>query len=182
MAKDEVLFKFITSKIDPALLVDHNLQAEREALDLAEMSLLTLVDSVRMNSELQKSSEKIQNWFQHIYKEDVSKEFNSPALVGVRIEWLRARIDFYRRWLSVMDAADSSLELAVKAFQNRDRFLTQVRNVLEADKNFATEVIRVTNSLHRFLMKKQMDYELEKSKELWDEFSREAFHKPAELP
>lgn len=94
MAKDEVLSRFISSRIDPALLVDHALQAEKEALDLAEMSLLKLVSSDQMRTEIFKSAEKIQSNLQEVFGSAIGGKMVSETLVELRAIWLGARIEF----------------------------------------------------------------------------------------
>lgn len=182
MARDEVLFKFLSSRIDPAVLVDHALQAEKEALDLTEMSLLQLVDSKRMEQELFRSGEKIQNAFQKIFGDDISKEFNSERMIEKRTQWLAVRVDFYRKWISLSDDADSPKDLAAKAFRQVKTFEASLAVLHAIDKEFAEELIKSTNALYRFLMRKQMEHETQRSIEVWEEFKKEAFHKPAALP
>lgn len=181
MAKDEVLFKFLTTRVDPAVLVDFHLQAERSALDLAEMSLLTLVDSEKMNSELRRSAEHIQNNFQNIFRTDASENFVAETLVDHRMHWLRGRIHFYRKWLSLTTTADSPTDLAFKSFRNSKAFVSNLDVLFRTDRACADETIRATSSIHRFLMKKHFDYELKSSQELWNEFSEAAFRKTPEL-
>lgn len=181
MAKDEVLFKFLTSKVDPAVLVDYHLQSEKEALDLAEMSLLELVDSEKMNSELRKSAQRIQSNFQNIFRTSESDHFTDEPLIDHRMHWLRGRIHFYRKWLSFSGTATSPLELASSAFQNAKAFRSNLEVLQRTDKDCADETIKATAPLHRFLMKKHFDHELVNSHELWLEFADEAFRKTPEL-
>jgi hypothetical protein len=181
MAKDEVLFKFLSNKVDPAILVDYHLQSEKEALDLAEMSLLELVDSERMNAELQKSAERIQMNFHNIFKTDGSENFKSPSLVDHRMHWLRGRIHFFRKWLSFSESSNSPLDLALRAFQNAKAFRSNLEVLQRTDLDCADETVKATTQLHRFLMKKHLDHELKNSHDLWLEFADQAFRKTPEL-
>jgi hypothetical protein len=181
MARDEVLFKFISSRVDPAVLVDHSLRAEREALDLAEMSLLELVDSERMDAELHKSAEKIQSSFQKIFGNESAKEFVSSELLHQRIRWLKVRIDFYRKWMGYSDEASSPTELAKKSFRSIKSFDSSLKVLFEIDRQCADEIVRATPSLNRFLMRKQLDYDLKSSEDVWQEFKQQAFRKVPEL-
>jgi hypothetical protein len=156
MARDQTLFKFISSRVDPALLIDFHLQSEREALDLAEMSLLQLVDSQRLNDEIHRSAEKIQKAFQSILGEEVSDELASDKLIQCRSAWMKARVDFYRKWLSLSEETSSSLELAAKTFRSAKNFDKDLRLLLLTDKAYGDEVVRVTQSMFRFLMRKQV--------------------------
>lgn len=181
MAKDEVLFKFLSNKVEPAVLVDYHLQSEKEALDLAEMSLLELVDSEKMTAELLKSAERIQSNFHSIFCTDQSENFKSATLIEQRMHWLRGRIHFYRKWLSFSNTANSPIDLALKAFQNAKSFRSNLEVLERTDKSCADEIIRATAPLHKFLMKKHLDHELKNSHELWSEFADEVFRKTPEL-
>ncbi len=181
MAKDESLFKFISSRIEPAVLVDHELQSEKEALDLAEMSLLELVSAERLEAELFKSASKLQANFQKVFGPDVSKSFSSEGLIEKRMIWLGSRVGFYRSMLSISDSVDSPLELGARAFRNLKRFNEALSPILQSDRALADEVVQSTNSMFRFLMKKHFDYELENFETLWNEFKKEAFRKIPEL-
>jgi hypothetical protein len=181
MAKDRVLFKFISSRVDPALLIDHAIHAEKEALDLAEMSLLKLVDSDKMASEVHKSAFSIQSTLQGIFGDEVSKEFASNSIVEIREKWLHVRIDFYRKWLSFSERCDSPIDLVHRTFSREKKFEDALSYVHKVDKMLADETVHLTNSLHAFLMKKQLDYELEHSKNLWAELQKDAFKEQAAL-
>lgn len=184
MARDEVLSRFIQKHVDPVLLVDASLHIEREALSLTEMSLLSLVTSSRMNAEVRRAAEKIQKSFQEIYGEesDVVHEFCSPELLHLRTDCLRARVDFFNPFLTVTGVVNNVFDLALKAFNKVERFEKKLTPVLEADRRYGEELVRETEATHRFLMKKQMDYELEKAEELWTEFQGQAFRSPRALP
>ncbi|MBN8555101.1 MAG: hypothetical protein J0L93_06640 [Deltaproteobacteria bacterium] len=182
MAKDEVLFKFLSARVDPAILVDHALQSEREALDLAEMSLLELVDEERMQDILKKSADKIQHLFQNIFGDDRAKEFISEDLLNQRMLWLRVRVEFYRKWLSYSEKVNSPTELAVKTFRSTKNFDANLNRLFKAEKDFAEETVSATHSLHRFLMRKQLDHEIKSFEDIWTDFKVEAFKKFAELP
>jgi hypothetical protein len=181
MARDEVLFKFVSSNIDPVLLVDLSLQAEREALDLADMSLLSLVDATRMEDELRRSSIRLQSRFQKIYGEEVADNYVSEKLLEVRIEWLRARVLFYRKWLSIADTASTALELGARAFSSSQSFESSLKVLEETQARWAEDIVKATKPLFRFLIKKQLDYESENASNLWQEFRSEAFKKPPQL-
>lgn len=182
LAKDEVLSKFAAAQIDPALLVDHAFQAEREALELAEMSLLELVTSDRLDRELNVSSRRIQDALSKIYPEEVGAKYPSDALIRSRTRWLRSRIDFYSRWLSVETDAETPLELAIETFRSLKNFNAKLEPVLEADRIYAEDMTKATAILFRLLMKKQLDHELETSEEIWREFAMEAFKPTKSLP
>lgn len=181
MAKDEVLSKFISSRIDPALLVDHHLQSEKEALDLAEMSLLHLVDSDRLNAELRRSAERIQLRLSQIFGPEVSAGFVSQKLIEFRTSWLRARLEFFKVWLSAPTRESSPADLARTTFHSSKKFQEHLERIFQTDQKLADEIVRETEPLFRFLMKKQLDYEYLKSKEIWTEFQTEIFRKPSEL-
>lgn len=182
MAKDEVLSKFISSRVDPALLIDHALHAEKEALDLAEMSLLKLVSPDHLRIEILKSAEKIQKSFEDVLSKDIAKDLSSAELLDTRAIWLATRVEFFRRWLSIDDAAETPLELGRRAFRSRKGFESSIGRMLEADKLLADGLVSATNPLHRFLMKKQMEHELKNSDELWEELKEEIFRTVRELP
>ncbi|MDB5037187.1 MAG: hypothetical protein JWQ35_715 [Bacteriovoracaceae bacterium] len=181
MAKDDVLFKFISNRIDPALLVDHNIQAEREAMDLAEMSLLKLVDSEHIDIELKKSADKIQKNFQRMFGENASKEYLTKPLIESRVSWLSSRVDFYRRMLSLAEEVESPLELGSKAFRSLRNFNRCLRPITDADRKFADAIVQSTAALNRFLMRKHMDYELKNSEVIWNDYAGEVFRKSPEL-
>lgn len=182
MAGEETLFRFVSGKVDPALLVDHALQAERESLDLAEMSLLELVDSSRMKAELQKSAESIQERLTQILNGVVGGNFESPVLIDRRVLWLQARTHFYSRWMSYAGDVESPLELARKAFKRVKVFETSLEALAISDERYADELSRATTSLHRFLVRKHLDQELRQIRLLWDEFMTEAFKETRALP
>lgn len=182
MAKGEVLTRFSSVNIDPALLVDLAMQTEREALALTDMSLLDLVTPDRLASELRRSSLRIQNSYQEIYGESVVENFSSEPLVDLRLHSLRTRIDFYNPFLSIHSDVNDSLELAVMAFNRAERFQKSLSTVIESDRNYFDELIRQSNSMYRFMIRKQCDHELLKAEESWLEFKTEAFKKPQELP
>jgi hypothetical protein len=180
MAKDEVLFKFLSKRLEPAVLIDHYLQADREAMDLAEMSLLELVNSERLENELQKSAEKIQKNFQRMFGEQ-GAEYVTKNLVEKRAEWLSTRVEFYRRMLSLSQECENPIQLGATAFRNQKRFADYLRPVSQSDREFAEAIVSHTEPLNRFLMKKHMDYELQNSENLWNEFADEIFKKIPQL-
>lgn len=182
MAKDEVLSRFISSRVDPALLVDHAFQAEKEALDLSEMSLLQLVSPDHLRTEILKSSERIQKNFEQVLGSQITSELLTDQLLELRAIWIATRVEFFRRWLSIDEDAETPLDLARRSFKSRKRFEASMARIMEADKTFADALVSATNPLHRFLMKKQMEYELKNSEDLWEEFKEEAFRKVRELP
>lgn len=182
LAKDEVLSKFISGNVDPALLVDHYIQSEREAMDLAEMSLLQLVSAERLQSEIHKAAEKIQSNLARIYSSGVSRDFMGSTLTDARARWLRVRIDFYARWMSVSTGASSPKDLARDAFRNLKGFESRLESLIEADRLFSDELVRATPSMYRLLMKKQLDHEIDRAVEVWKEFSQEAFKEAKALP
>lgn len=182
MAKEEVLSRFLSKNLDPVLLIDLHMRMEREAVQLTEMSLLELVNSERMNSELRKSSIRIQQAYQEIYGEELVPDFAAESLVDLRMRCFRSRLEFYNSFLTVNEAVATSLELAAKAFHRAERFQKKLSSVFDADRNYADELVRQTNSIHRFMMRKQLDYEILKSEEIWLEFKTEAFKEPQALP
>lgn len=182
LAKDEVLSKFISGHVDPALLVDHYFQSEREALDLAEMSLLKLVSAELLHTEVAKAAEKIQNNLKRIYSTQVSGEFSSQALFEARVKWVKSRIEFYARWMSVESKAYSPSDLAREAFRSAKNFQAKVAVVLAADKALSDEITKATPSMYRLLMHKQLQHEIERAVEIWREFSEEAFKESKALP
>lgn len=182
MARDEVLSKFVSGGLDPVLLVDLNMQVERDSLQLTEMSLLELVTPDRMMAELKRSAKRIQSTYQEIYGEEFLENFFSEPLLDLRVKGMRARIDFYNPFLTVQQEVSNSLELAVLAFNRAERFQKKLSNVIEADRAFNDEFVRETSQINRFLMRKQMDYEVLKTEEIWLEFKTEAFKKPQALP
>jgi len=184
MARDEMLSKFMSLQVDPALFVDLHLQVEREAIHLTEISLLELVTPDRLRGELRKSGKKLQDGFQLVYGEEnpVIKDFLNQNLIQFRELGLRARVEFYNPLLTVERKGENFLDLANLAYNRPDRFLKKIEGVLEADRRYNEELVRQTESLHRFLMKKQTEYELQKMDEIWKEFLEEAFRSPAALP
>lgn len=182
MAREEVLSRFMSGRLDPVLLIDLQMRAERDAVELTEVSLLELVTSDRMNAETKRSAIRIQQAYQEIYGEEIVPNFLSDHLVDLRIRSLRSRIDFYNSFLSVPDELSNSLELAAKGFEKAERFEKKLSAVLDADQRYAEELVRQTDSIHRFMMRKQLDHELAKAKASWEEFLREAFKKPQALP
>lgn len=53
--------------------------------------------------------------------------------------------------------------------------------MMKSDEGLAEALVSATDPMHRFLMKKQMEYELKNINELWKEFEEEAFRKTKEL-
>lgn len=182
LAREEKLSRFVTDRVDPALLVDLHLQIERQSVELTEMSLLELVTTARMNAELDRSARRIQQSFQEVYGEDLVPNFLSDALVERRVDCLRARVEFYNPLLVVTQNCENSLQLASKAFARAERFQKKLELVSQKDRQYNDELVRETEATHRFLMRKQTDYEVLKSDELWLEFKSEAFKKPQALP
>lgn len=182
MAKEEVLSRFLSKNLDPVLLIDLHLRMERDAIELAEMSLLELVTSDRINSELKRSALRIQQAYQEIYGEEVVPDFSGDSLVDLRMRCFRARLDMYNSFLTVTAPAKNSLELAALAFQRAERFQKKLSAVCEVDRFYGDELVRQTSSIHRFMMRKQLDYEILKSEEVWLEFKTEAFKEPQALP
>lgn len=184
MAKDEMLSRFMSLQVDPALFVDLHLQVEREAIHLAEISLLALVTPDRMAREYEKTARRIQEGFQLVYGEEnqIMKDFTQPLLISLRQSALRARVELFNPFLSVNVKGESPFHLAKSAFQNSEKLFKKLEGVLEADRRYNDELVKQTESLHRFLMKKQTDYELQKNREIWSEFMEGAFHVPAALP
>lgn len=181
MAKDESLFRFLSSQVEPALLVDYAQQTEKEALDLAEVGLLKLVNQDLMLAEIQKSARKIQQQLQSLFGDEFSKHFLDEDLIEKRALWLRARIDFYQRMLSLNEKVNDPLELGQRAFRNSKRFYAAFEKVLRSEQDLADEIVQATHSLHRFLMKKHLDHEFQNLENIWNEFGREAFKKLPEL-
>jgi len=182
MAKDEMLSRFISSRIDPVLLVDLSLQIERDSIELTEMSLLELVTPDRMAAEVKRSADRIQRVFAEIYGEEILENFLSEPLMDLRMQTIRSRIDFYNPFLTVEHEVESFFDLAAKAYVRAERFQKKMGNVVESDRQYNDELVRETNQLHRFMMRKQLDYEILKSEEIWLEFKTEAFKTPHALP
>lgn len=182
MAKKEVLSRFLSKNLDPVLLIDLHLRMERDAIDLTEMSLLELVNSDRMNAELKRSAHRIQLGYQEIYGEEIVPDFISESLIDLRVRCLRARIEFYNHYLVVSEEVSNSLELGARAFQKAERFQKKLSAVFEMDRAYADELVRQTNAIHRFMMRKQLDYEILKSEEIWLEYKVEVFKEPQALP
>lgn len=184
MARDEMLSKFMSLQVDPALFVDLHLQIEREAIHLTEISLLELVTPDRLRNEMVKSGKKIQTGFELVYGEEnpVIKDFQNQSLIQFRELGLRSRVEFYNPFLTVSRKGENFLDLAILAYNSSDRFLKKIEGVLEADRRYNEQLVRQTESLHRFLMKKQTDYQFQKMDEIWKEFLQEAFRSPAALP
>jgi hypothetical protein len=181
MAKDQVLFKFISRRLEPAVLIDLHLQTEREAMDLAEMSLLELVDSDRLAAELSKSAERIQKNFQRIFGTKEDSSYTAEALVEKRSRGLSSRVDLYRRILSLEEKVESPMDLARKSFRNPKKFEIYLTLISKAEHDFSEAILSHTAPLHRFLMKKHFDYELANFEKLWMEYVKEAFKKTPEL-
>lgn len=177
-----MLSKFIAGHAEPALLVDHALQAEREALDLAEMSLLELVTSDRLESEFQKSSRKIQENLQRVYHEDVSQSYLMDEIADARSGWLRSRVDFYGRWLSTQSDAQSPKDLAKDVFRTMKGFQSKLDAIFESEKLLNAEIAKATPPMFRLLMTKQLNLDLEGAREVWREFGEEVFKETKALP
>jgi len=182
LARDELLSKFIAGHTDPALLVDHALQAERESLDLAEMSLFTLITSDLLDMELRKSAVKIQESLKRVYVEDVSKSYLTEGVQAARVGWIRARVDFYARWLSTQSSALTATELVRDVFRRQGGFDERLTKLFESEKILNDEIVRATPPIFRLLMTKQLGLDLERSKEIWAEFAGDAFKETKALP
>lgn len=184
MAKDEVLSKFISSSVDPILLVDLALQIERESIQLTEISLLEVVTQERMEAEIRRTSKRIQEHYQQVYGEEnsVVRDFKAASLLNLRAGTLRSRVDFYNSFLTVESKVETPLELANQAFNRAERFQSKLERVFSSDRSYNDELVRQTEPMHRFLMRKQTDYEILKSEELWLEFKSESFKEPHALP
>jgi len=181
LAKDEVLSKFLASRMDPALLVDHYLQAERKALELAELSLLELVSPDRLTAELNSASQWIQSNLKEIYGE-AGESFTKDEVLFRRAEWMRSRIEFYSRWLSIQSTTTKPWELAVEAFKNSKSFSNKLERLFRADENMDQALVAATPSFYRLLMKRQLEHELQSAREVWNQFMSEAFKETKVFP
>lgn len=182
MAKEEVLSRFVTHNLDPVLLIDLNMRMEREAVELTEVSLLELVSSERMLNELQKSSARVQAAYQEIYGENVVGDFSDSNLIEARQRCFQKRIEFYNSFLTANQICSNPLELGAVAFNKAERFQKKLSSLLAVDRSYADELVRQTSATYRFLMRRQMDYEILKSEEIWLEYKKEAFKEPQALP
>jgi hypothetical protein len=182
MAKEEVLSRFMAQNLDPVLLIDLHMRMERDAVQLTEVSLLELVSSDRMINELKKSSVRIQAAYQEIYGEDVVENFSHPHLIELRQRCFQKRIEFYNSFLTVNRSCANSLEMGAQAFNKAERFQKKLSNVFDVDRSYADELVRQTHTTYRFLMRRQTDYEILKSEEIWLEYKTEAFKEPQALP
>lgn len=178
MAREEVLTRFLNANIDPALLVDLSLQLERDAVDLTEISLLELVDSKRMLSEVKRSAERLQRAFQEIIPEEIFPEMNADHLIECRMRSIRARIDFFNPFLVCEKEVDSPLELAAKAFVDIERFQKRKNAVISADRLFSEEFSKQANQMQRLMIKRHGEHEIKSLQMVWDDFEQEAFKKP----
>lgn len=186
LAREEKLSRFSSRIIDPALLLDLNLQVEREGIHLAELSLLQLVTEERLRAELRRSAMRIQKTFDAIYRNENDDEdfklFSSENLVQARVRCLYARVQLYNSFLTVAEEVDSPLRLCQRAFVQSDRFVKKLQPVFEMDRLYAEELVRSFPEMQRFMVKKQSDSELDKQEGLWREFQTEVFKRPPALP
>ncbi|TVQ80719.1 MAG: hypothetical protein EA369_01835 [Bradymonadales bacterium] len=184
LAREEKLSKFSNQVIDPVLHLDLSLQMEREAIHLAEISLLELVTSERLSSELRRSALRVQEAHQSILAPDEDDEFlKSENLVRARMKALQCRVQFYKAFLTVEESSvNTPLTLALKAFISKERFSKKLDPVLSADRDYFEELARAAPQIQRFLVKKQADIETQKSENLWREFENEVFRQPQALP
>jgi hypothetical protein len=178
LAKESKLSRFSSRVVDPVLLVDLNLQVEREAIQLAEISLLELVTSERLKAELRRSAARIQKTFDIVYRDEEDPDanlFSAENLIQARMKCLHSRVQLYNSFLTVAEDVESPLELAERAFIKADRFAKKLEPILQADRAYYEELVRTAPQIHRFLIKKQSDSEIEKQEALWGEFQMEAF-------
>jgi len=182
LAREAKLSKVSNQTIDPVLFVDLNMQVEREAVQLTEVSLLELVTAERLRAEMRRSALRIQKSFQLIYGDEDMEVLSSESLVQARMRCLQARVQFYNSFLTVSEVVDSPTSLASRAFVNQERFTNKLSPVLDADRIYHEELVRTVPQLHRFLFRKQSDFEMQKQEALWKEFQGEAFRSPQALP
>lgn len=181
MAKEESLSRYLAAPVDPVLLMDLNLQVERDAIQLTEMSLLALVTSERMRAELKRTATRLQKSFQSIFGDESIVDFASDSLIEKRIQCLRTRVDFYNPFLSCSSEGSNIFDLARQAFLESERFETKLKRLLESDQDYLQTLVKETAELQRFLAKKQTDIEFQWIQKNWREFQHEAFKKPPEL-
>lgn len=181
LAKDEKLFRFLSDQVEPALLIDHSITAEREGMDLAEMSLLKLVDTTRMSEEVARTAERVQRSLSTLLGFQIGAEYMNAAALNAREKWLLERVVFYRRFLSLKKDVSSPLELAQLSFRSRELFESALEPLIRSEEELYEELLRHTPALHRFLMKKHWDLQLEVIRHTWEEFSEEAFKETKKL-
>ncbi len=182
MARDEVLSKFLSNNIDPALLVDLHMRAEVEALDLAEVGLLKLIDTAELTRQLEKSALKIQEHFQFVYGEKGGRVYLSEDLLLWRVEWLRRRVLFFQKWLSLVEICETPADLGFKTFRTRKSLDDSLKHLFEIDAKLAEATVQATPAFFRFLMLKQLQCEADHLQSVWKEFRDEVFKKIQELP
>jgi len=181
MAKAENLSRYLSAGVDPVLIVDLNMQIERDAVQLTEMSLLELVTSDRMRAELMRTASRLQKSFQSVFGDESIVDFCSDSLIGKRIQCLRSRIDFYNPFLSCNSKASHIFELVRDAYQESHRFEAKLGKLLDADRDYLQSLVKETAELQRFLAKKQTDLEYQWLERCWKDFQAAAFKKPAQL-
>jgi hypothetical protein len=181
MARDENLTKFLSSKIEPAKLVDFHVSAEREALQLSVDRVESALAGSDLDRALKEVALRIQSNFQAIYGSDVLPINQAPELLLARSLWLRSRVDFYTRWINVKASEGSAKDLALAAFRSEKAFRKFLDQIFAADENLCKEVVRSTNPTFRLLMKKQFELETQQARLLWDACSKSWFKAKKEL-
>jgi hypothetical protein len=181
-ARDEVLSRFVSMGVEPVHLVDLALTSERAAIELAAKSLAGPITGGRLDHEISELALKLQQEVAKTYPDSVLDGFASDALLSVRRRWLRARIDFYSRWLSVDSSAKEIQDLARDVFHSAKKFNDKIEPLFRADSDLWDEMIRSTKPMYKLLMKRQSALEIEQSQRLWREFSALAFKQAKSLP
>lgn len=181
MAKEEVLSRFLGTSIDPAVLMDLQLQVERESVQLTELSLLELVTAGRLEAEILKASERIQSSYGAIFEQDAPVEFASKHLVHQRARCFRTRVDLFNPFLTNTKLVDDCYRLAQVAFVEQDRFIKKIKSVLDADRSYDEALIKEASSMHRFMLTKQTRYTQELAEQFWVDFGGRSFRKTPEL-
>ena len=181
MARDEKLTKFISTKIEPAQLVEFHVRAEREALQISVQRVESSLAGSTLERALQDSAVRIQSDFQKAYGSDVLPVNQSTDLVVTRVQWLRTRVDFYTRWLGVHSSQSSAEDLARAAFRSEKAFRKYLGQISRADEELSKEVLRSINPTFRLLMKRQFELEAEQARSLWESCVKLWFKETKEL-
>ncbi len=182
LARDEALSKFIFNEIDPAALIDVYLQAEKEALQLSQKTLGELHSSTTLQKSLLESSARIHERLGAVYGSDFESGISSSAALESRARWLKSRMEFYSQWMSVESSSHTPETLARDAFKTAKNFKSKVALVLDSEKDLHESLLKTVPTTYRLLFKKQCEHELERARDLWEEFAGEVFKEVKQFP
>ncbi len=181
MARDETLSRFLIDSTEPAYIIDLQIMAQREALQLAEIALLELIDSRRWKEQLTASSKRIQERFQDSFGEKGAITYLAQDLLDQRFEWLDLRAQFFRQLLSLRVDAESPSQLLREAFRKREVYDEWLQKLYQSEKDLAQKILSVSPALIRFLLMKYFECERDAMLNTGREYGDEAFKTLAKL-